>query len=502
MTRIALASALPFAFLVAVSLAGADFGSYWDDEAMFTKVRRALAPPPTLLPNAYDYPGVTFLMSVAALAPEALADPSLRRVVPDTSGLDSFTRSETYRIRTRSLFAIVSSLAVVWIAALSVVTGGNALEAFLASAFFAASWEVGYHLRWIAPDGVTAMLVVATVTCAAAALRASERERRWWLRGGAILAGLATGSKYSAWPAVLAIAAVVLLVPDGTRPIRLRELAQLAAMSVAAFLVVSPGTLLQPTLAASQIRAQAIHYATAHGIYTVGRGFEHLTRMLAYDLLVLPSPYVAVAVGCSAASMAGAAALIRQSPRTAVVVIGFPVFFTAYFALQRVMIVRNLLVIAPFAAVLAARGVRIAWQSVGRYPIVGRAVLAIAVGLALALNIAYQVSAVASVRARASRSALDEFQAWRSQQPHGSIQTAGRLAQVDHDAAPAPADATVAVYALDAVHAGARPNGWRTFARVFGPREVNLNYYPDWPGEEHIVLMSRAEARGLGIVEQ
>jgi hypothetical protein len=200
--------------------------------------------------------------------------------------------------------------------------------------------------------------------------------------------------------------------------------------------------------------------------------------------------------------MVGAVALIRQSPRTAVVVIGFPAFFTAYFALQRVMIVRNLLVVAPFAALLAARGVRIAWQSVGRYPIVGRTVLAIAVGLALAFNIEYQVSAVASVRARASRSALDEFQAWRRQQPHGSIQAAGRLAQVDHDAAPAPADSNVAVYALDAVHAGVRPNGWRTFARVFGPREVNLNYYPDWPGEEHIVLMSRAEATGLGIVER
>ncbi|HEX7140748.1 MAG TPA: hypothetical protein VF219_23045 [Vicinamibacterales bacterium] len=75
-------------------------------------------------------------------------------------------------------------------------------------------------------------------------------------------------------------------------------------------------------------------------------------------------------------------------------------------------------------------------------------------GLALTLNIEYQVSAVASVRARASRSALEEFQLWRGQQPHGLVQAAGRLAERDHDTAPASADATVAVYLLDSVHAG------------------------------------------------
>ena len=50
MTRTALVSAVPFAFLLSVSIAGVDFGQYWDDDATFSKVRRSLTPPPTLLP--------------------------------------------------------------------------------------------------------------------------------------------------------------------------------------------------------------------------------------------------------------------------------------------------------------------------------------------------------------------------------------------------------------------------------------------------------------------
>jgi hypothetical protein len=47
------------------------------------------------------------------------------------------------------------------------------------------------------------------------------------------------------------------------------------------------------------------------------------------------------------------------------------------------------------------------------------------------------------------------------------------------------------MYAAEAVALGVRPNKRATFARVFGPREVNLNYYPDWPGDDHIVIVSR-----------
>jgi hypothetical protein len=226
--------------------------------------------------------------------------------------------------------------------------------------------------------------------------------------------------------------------------------------------------------------------------------------MLAYDALVMPSPILIVAVGLTGAAFVGAFALAKHSPRLAFAVLAFPAFFTIYFAVQRVMIVRNLLVIAPFGSVLAARGIRAAWQaSSGRPPVV-HAAIGSAVALGLAANVAFQITAVRHIKASAGRGseyALDEFRAWLRDQPEGSVQTLGRLAQ----AVPAKAvglDPDVALYALDAVQAGVRPNDPRTFSRVFGPGEVNLNYYPDWVGADHIVVISRAAAARSGVLSR
>jgi hypothetical protein len=504
MMRTTLAGALPFAFLATIAVSGADFGRYWDDEAMFMKVRRSLAPPVTLLPHAYDYPGVTFLMALSAVAPEAVRDPGLRHAVPDTSALEVFTHTDAYRLRTRRLFAVVSSLTAVWVAGLCLAIDGTPWEALLAAALFAGSWEVGYHARWIAPDGVTMMFVAASVMCLAFALR-SEAHRSRWIHAAALLAGLATASKYSAWPLVPIVMTVAWVSQEhgSDKRERFRELATAGATSVAVFFLASPGTLLQPTLSFGQIRAQIFHYGSGHGIYTVGRGADHLRRMLAYDALVMPSPFLVVSVVLTAAALVGAVALAKQSPRLTFAVLAFPAFFTLYFAAQRVMIVRNLLVVAPFGSVLAARGVRAAWQaSSGRRAIIARTAIGCAAAVALAANLLYQVRAVQHITASAARGseyALDEFRAWLRGQPDGSVQTLGRLAH-DVSAKDTGGAASVALYALDAVHAGVQPNEPRTFTHVFGLQEVNLDYYPDWIGADHIVVLSRAAATRAGVL--
>lgn len=498
-------AAAPLAFLLTVAIAGVDFGGYWDDDAMFSKVRHALSSPPTLLPNAYDYPAVTFWLSLAAIAPEAAADRQLRYRVPDTSALVAFTGTDQYRMRTRALFAAVSSLSVIWIAAVSLALGAYEWEALLASSLFAVSWEVTYHIRWIAPDGVMTQFVVASVLCSVMALRLTPK-RGMSLRLGAVAAGLATATKYSAWPIVLVVVAASWIANESeSLPRRAIASMNLAATAVAVFLVVSPGTLLQPTLAASAILWQVAHYATGHYGYTVHSGLDHATRLLIYCGSVLLSRDAAVAVGLTVCAFAGAIALARENHRTGLVFLSFPVLYASYFSLQRVMIVRNVIVIAPFLAVLAARGVRAAWDAAAvagqRRP--SRIAIAALATVVVFLNGAHAVAAVASIRGRSDATTLREFTEWARGQDEGSIELSARLQSLLGGASGTPtAGARFAMYADEPGHEAFRPNERALFQQVFGPREVNLNYYPDWIGGRHIVVLTRAQAMRFGVIQQ
>ncbi len=499
MFRTLLVGAVPLAFLVVVTTAGVDFGRYWDDDAMATKVRRALGPPLTLLPFAYDYPGVSFWLALSAIAPEAARDVRIRHVDGDSPALVAFTYTDRYRLRSRRVFAAVASLGVLATAGLSLALGASSWEAFFAAALFAVSWEVTYHFRWIAPDGVMAGLTAAAVLGATLALR--SRDPRL-LIVAAIAAGLATGCKYSAWPGVIPVAIAAAFSAGESIRDRLAAVIRIAFVAVATFLIVSPGTLLQPILAAGHIRHQIGHYASGHGIYTVASGLAHLRRMLLYDLLVLPSPFPFVAAALTAAAAAGAWLVWRESPRLAIIALTFPVLYTLYFAGQKVMIVRNLMVVAPFGAVLAGRGLYAAWSAAARtrWPR-ARFALPIAATAVLAAHAVYDVGALESIRKRSAARTRGEFQQWLVRQPVGSVQLSDRLQQaLGTPAQPCRPDAEVAMFALDTGHAGIVANEPAVFLRVFGPREVNLNYYPDWIGDDHIVVLSNRQARRFGVI--
>jgi len=505
--RLALSAVVPLAFLLFTALAAIDFGHYWDDDAMFSKVRRALAPPPTLLPFAYDYPGVSFWLALSALTPEAARDPGLRHGVPDTSRLDAFTHSRTYLFRVRALYAVISSLAVLWVAGLSLAIGGTPPQAFIACALFASSWEVGYHIRWIAPDGVTAQFVAASVMCATASVAASRHDKAL-VTAGAVAAGLATASKYSVWLTIvpLVVAAWTTGGASTAPRDRIRAAVRVLLIAAATFLVLSPGTLLQPTLAVSQILGDVRHYGTVgHGIYTVEGGVDHARRIVSYVGAVLPAPFPIVSAGLSAAAAWGAWTAVRRDPRVGAVALLFPLLYAIYFSRQRTMIVRNLLVLAPFVAVFAAHGIRVLWDAAGRvrWPSLTRAVIVAAAVAAIASNVTYAWSAVESIRGRSADRTRAEFLAWFDRQPTGSVELSARLqAELGAAQQSARSDADIAMYAIDDRHNGIRPNEPHVFKAAFGPHEVNLNYYPDWVGDDHIVVLSHQQAIRFGVVDR
>jgi len=504
--RLATISCIPLAFFLLTGIAGLSFGHYWDDEVMFDKVRRALAAPPTLLPGYYDYPSVSFWQAIVPLVPEALTDRALRQRHPDTSALTRFTRTETYRLRARGVYLATTSLALVWIAGLSLAIGGSSGEALLAAALAASSWEISYQTRWVAPDGTMMMCAALTVYALAAAMSAAGRAQRTWMALATVATGFACGSKYSAWPLVipLAIAAWRSSADEGRWP-RVTRVVKYLCGAVGMYVLTTPGTVLQPSLFLHDAAAQVLHYATGHGVHTVTPGFQHLRLMIVYLSAVLFSPWRVLSVMLAIGVVAGAWTLWRRSVSVAIVILSFPVFYVLYFSMQRVMIVRNLLVLVPFLVVLAARGVALA---IARIPSASlrRAAVAIVVS-AIAADGGYVARSASTIRTRSTEKMLREFSDWAAMQPAGAIGASKRVREAlaaSHFPALETLEnehvAYIAVSSMDEPLPRVEANRVGTFPAQFGPRDVNLDYYPTWAGDERVLVVPVERARADGII--
>jgi hypothetical protein len=491
------------AVLVGTGIRGIDFGEHWDEPRFLDSIAKTVQSG-TLLPGAYHYPSVSYWLGLVPVASDWFSLQAQLRGEAPPSSPDTIER---YLMRTRSLFLVVSAAAVLWVFLLVWMWRRRPLEAALAAAFLGTSWEVAYHLRWIAPDGVLMQLVALTALLCIAAGRGARPGR--WLALGALSAGFACGTKYPGGAALL----LVLIAAWCSRDRIARAFSGLAVRIVvlfaAAYLASTPGTLLQPAQFIEDLRFEIAHYQSGHPGHGIEAGLPHLRAMGTYLAAVQPGPYRPLAIGIFALAVLGALAVLRRSPAVAALLVLFPILYLAFLSLQRVMIVRNLLMVAPFVAILAARGAgavaailprgawRVAW---------GAALIAVVSAQGWFLH-----EAAESVADRGRSRTLREVEAFVASEPPNRIAASAGVRT-------ALEDRGLALPLLEAP--GSRPSGDRVLilpsegpgaSRVwpattpdllltwFGPRQVNLNYYPSWVGTDHVFLITAARLQSLGL---
>jgi len=189
------------------------------------------------------------------------------------------------------------------------------------------------------------------------------------------------------------------------------------------------------------------------------------------------------------------------------VLIGFPLVFLAAVCNRfAVMIARNYLMIAPFCGLLLARAVteiylRLPWPWARR----GWAFLIAAAGAA---NAVFLVQAAESIRSRDVVADLRRALSVVASRPGDRVQLSGSLASLakQHhiplapnvtDRNPTHVLLWVRADGPDPVHyPDNNPFG---FEAVFGPREVNVGWYPTWVGADHIALMTIDKARAIRV---
>jgi hypothetical protein len=188
--------------------------------------------------------------------------------------------------------------------------------------------------------------------------------------------------------------------------------------------------------------------------------------------------------------------------------LSLPLFYIPYFSSQRVMVVRNLIVLLPFIAILAAHGT-VSLASRLRMPLARRAHLAFIV-IVFLLNSAWMVYAAQTIRIRRSTDHLASAQEMLERDPSAKNWISPRLqGEFTRRGVSLPSvamgEATHLVFYFKEIpdHLFKIPANRPGLYQIppTGPYEVNFDYYPTWPGQERPVRVAIDDARASGLLE-
>jgi hypothetical protein len=486
---------------LAVGLLGLDFGRHWDEPKLLGEAAAAAAEG-RLLPESYNYPSLSFDLLRLAAAPEALG---LRGPAPVTEAW----YVGAFRLRARAVFLVLTLASGLILFALGRALGLGDVGSVAAAALLLSSWEVGYHARWIAPDGLVMTLGLLAALAAALSRRGPGASR--WRLVSAAAAGVACGAKYTGavalLPALLAASLDAGPGPAGRARARrlLAALAPLVAVFGATFLATTPGAVLEPVRFLWHVHFEAMHYGSwGHGGYTTAGplvGARILAGYLAFESL---SPFAPAGAAVGLLAAAGAVWLVRSSPSDAAVVLSAPLALGIVLSLQKAMLVRNALLVVPFVALCAgaAAGGLHAALSRRRKGWLVPALL----GVVVASDLAWGARAAETIRARGTRDEAGALARWAAERPGAALwvspRVAARIAGLvprrggrDHAAAWAifessevkgPPDADWQLWPANGPHYRLLPTG---------PFEVNWRRYPSWSGDPRLVLLPLGEFR-------
>jgi hypothetical protein len=416
--------------------------------------------------------------------------------------MTAVTQAPDFLLTAREVFIVVSSLTMVWLYSAVLVLRRGMFEATVAACCMGLSWEFSYHSRWVANDCVLAQFV-ALMLLALALFRRFRQDR--WLYLAAAAVGAGTGAKQ---PGVFLLVTVLLTsilslpLKDWRRQIP--RLAAICAISFAVFVATTPGVLLDPFAFLRDARLISTVYGAGHGQFTASGPIQHWLWVITYLTVEFFSPFHLVSVLMAACAVFGCVTWTRRDFRFALPLLVFPLLFLGIFCSKYVvMIARNYLQIPPIMSLFAARGISeiFVWLK-NRW---ARRALSLALaGVALAQAV-WLVTSAESIRHYDPKAYVRQAIAYVARHPKEQFRISPqvrKIARQEHlvlppNAVNAPLGQAVVMFGRAEMGDPGlykENDPWLTDA-IFGPREVNFNWYAVWGGRDRVVVMPIAKAR-------
>lgn len=469
------------------------FGRHWDEWKIIEGVQATITSG-VVLPAGYNWPSLTYLIALFTSFANLPTVVEAGSVAAAKGQLADIVGSPQFTYQLRVVFAVLTASTGLFAVLAARAIGTSWLAASIGGAVVLSSFQVLYHSRWIAPDSLVMLACAMTL---AAALQAARDRRPLPLLLAAVAAGIATAAKYPGGCLL-----VLPLIVAARGPAALARLTIVLALFAATYLMITPGTIVDSARFVEDVLFEIGHYSRlGHGGYTVEAGWPHLAGILNFIAFRLASPHPIVSVLVLTAAVAGGAVAWRVNRYTAVLLIAVPVLYIVYMATNRVLIVRNLLILVPFVAVLVA----VALDRLARlFPSVTvRVAIPVVAAMLLALNWPIFLHAASSMHDLDAESWRRSIATYVAAHPDRRFAVSPRVAALLFERGEARSAVTVYppersdayIYVLGEHHARIA-NRQNTYRVVAGPDDVDLDYYPTWLGLERIVVVD-APVAGL-----
>ena len=385
-------------FSFSTAIKSIDYGDHFDEYSYVdiekTMLERA-SHGGALLPNWYLFPSLTFYLGLLPIVPEIVNDlvplnrtkidqfrSSLSKTIDARIGSSDYSKYG-YILETRliTIACYILSIFLIYLIVLRLCSDWK--EATIAAAFFALSWEATYHFRMFTPDPIMVPFVLFTFYFLLSAPFQYSYYR--FLRLACISAGLACGAKYTAvflGASIFCASAYLFFqreVEDSPRrgqskgfsydsprskstaPLRnlgsfLFMQIRLGAWVFLAYLLTTPGTLLEPATFLENLAYQEYTYrVTGGGGYSVWLLPDKLSIIGTYFSASVFSHYVWISITASLLALVGIGFFLR---RTYPALVLFPFIICSFVMLvsYNIIYLRNFLFWIPLYAIFAARG--------------------------------------------------------------------------------------------------------------------------------------------------
>jgi len=163
-----LLTVLPLVVLIALfqvtGIRGVDFGWHWDEADWHIDPAREMVRSGIFLPHKYIYPGFDKLLVLVPCIPVGIAAflSGAKPSVIQAAMLAKFN-SAGYLLSVRTVFIVVSSLAILWVYCTALALRYRRWEAFVAAASLGLSWQFAYHARWAVTDCILVQFMAQTL---------------------------------------------------------------------------------------------------------------------------------------------------------------------------------------------------------------------------------------------------------------------------------------------------------------------------------------------------
>ena len=494
-----------WAFTLYTGILGIDFGRHWDERKLFAAIRDSI-PNADILPGWYNYPSMIYDITAISSLPEIVST-YIWNKGEFSDRLEIWLAGKEFVIRTRGIFLFLSTLSMLWTYLLIFKWTRQWSQALLGAVLLASSWEFAYHSRWIAPDGILMQFGILCILLIFIGLDTSGKSRYAWLGIATIVAGLACGTKYYGGMYLLPVfigAHKLLRDKNASGRVYFLLYAALVIVFIFTFLITTPGVLIDSTRFIQDIQFEISHYKGGHPGYTVKPGGQHASLLFTYFFGVFFSKHQWISFFFSSLTFVGLFSIIRDGLKKheTWVFLSIPLFYIPYISLQKVMMVRNYLLLFPILTILSAKGMAIIWKSkLIQSRNIFKFLAASSLILALVINFKWVFVAARSIWARDS---VDQTQALRDylndnrntsfylSDPAKHLLFADNKGGLEN----LTENPYLAAFYVYLSHEVENPiaNHPGIYNAIIGPYEVNFDYYPSWDGDSRLIIMPMKSA--------